>query len=268
MEDISLEIKKAIQSLVIQQAEDANERVKPFIKNTIALSKQFPDGAKAYLSNIVFNIKVEMKKDFVLGSSWIDGGCQDIFNEVVMLQIFERLEKWFSREKQQDRRFVERGWLPNIKPDHELMDDLASYPVKPFFDDITKINMLESLLKDSVVATDNFQLIKTNLTKYGFFDLEKVRSLEYPDKLVELIAINDMPYQIAMFDYLQFLEHVKSKYTDNGQIGKRNSIIAEIVNKSIEGVKNNINYLNKPHPKGRYTSSNFVAQVMFDYKGL
>ena len=56
--------------------------------------------------------------------------------------------------------------------------------------------------------------LKAELGKYGFFELPKVKQLSEPNKqnLVELISTNDLPYSIAMFEYLGFLKHLRAEH--------------------------------------------------------
>ena len=65
----------------------------------------------------------------------------------------------------------------------------------------------------SVLSTKSDKL-KARLDKYGFFKLSKVQQLSEPKKqsLVELITANGLPYSIAMFWYLDFLEHLENEH--------------------------------------------------------
>lgn len=117
------------------------------------------------------------------------------------------------------------------------------------------------------------EIIKTNLTKYGFFEIEKVKCLQNSDKLIELIAHQQTPYQIAMFEYLLFTIHIKKEHADN-KIAKRNTILAEILGaKSVDSVKHNILTLNtlKQHSekyKAKNTAWMHTETVKNDYKTI
>ncbi|WP_295714759.1 hypothetical protein [Mucilaginibacter sp.] len=120
-------------------------------------------------------------------------------------------------------------------------------------------------------AETKFESLKVKLTKYGFFTLPKVRQLhcvDRQDKLVELLASNDAPYQIAMFDYLNFLEFTKLNYAKKQTIQARNKLIAEnIIGRHEDTVKNLINYLSRPDNK-RYTAALHKNDVVNDFNNL
>jgi hypothetical protein len=69
--------------------------------------------------------------------------------------------------------------------------------------------------------------LKAELGKHGFFNLPKVSVLSEQNKqqLVELISKNKMPYGIAMFDFLGFIDHLDR---ENGTAYKANFILSRL----------------------------------------
>src|SRR5690554_3650792 len=57
-------------------------------------------------------------------------------------------------------------------------------------------------------------ILKEQLSQYGFFELEKVKTLSEQSKvsIIEKIAESGLPYAIAMFDYLQFIPYLEKKH--------------------------------------------------------
>lgn len=57
-------------------------------------------------------------------------------------------------------------------------------------------------------------ILKKNLVRYGFYELEKVKSLskQSKDSLIEKISEDGLPYAIAMFNFLQFIPFLEKQY--------------------------------------------------------
>jgi len=114
--------------------------------------------------------------------------------------------------------------------------------------------------------------LKAELGKYGFFELTAVKPLSEPNKqnLIELISSNDLPYNIAMFDYLGFLTHLKKEhFTINTKLHKE---ISRWFNSDKEGraVKGNISTLLEytTESKSRYTAHKHKETVKNNYQIL
>lgn len=114
--------------------------------------------------------------------------------------------------------------------------------------------------------------LRDHISPYGFFDLQKLASLSEEGKgnLIQMICDNDLPYAIAMFDYLGFIDHLKKHYIDTST--KLNEVISKWFNSDRAGraVKGNINVLseNSNEHKGRYTAWKHKEIVITDYKQL
>lgn len=116
------------------------------------------------------------------------------------------------------------------------------------------------------------EILKEQLSKYGFFELEKVKVLTEKSKfsLVENISENGLPYAIAMFDYLQFLQYLEKKHFDTKY--KLNKQVSKWFNSDKEGrgVKGNISSLLEytTENKDRYTAYKHKENVIKDYELL
>lgn len=112
--------------------------------------------------------------------------------------------------------------------------------------------------------------LKAELGRYGFFELSKVKQLSEPNKqnLIELISTNDLPYSIAMFEYLGFLKHLKAEHftTDN----KLFKAVAKWFGIGERAVKGNVYVLNEysKENRTRYTANQQKQIVQKDYEKL
>jgi hypothetical protein len=116
------------------------------------------------------------------------------------------------------------------------------------------------------------EILNEQLSKYDFFELEKVKPLTSKNKscLIDKISKNGLPYAIAMFDFLQFIqylerEHFKSKYKLNKEVSKWFDS-----DKDGRAVKGNISSLlkNTTENKDRYTAHKHKENVIKDYELL
>lgn len=126
-------------------------------------------------------------------------------------------------------------------------------------------NITETEPKQIVTKTDK---LKEDLSKYGFFELPKLKTLSEPNKLIDLISNNDLPYNIAMIDFLGFIEHLKAKYFPTKD--KLNKAVANLFDVTDRAVKGNINVLNpvSREDRSRYTADQQKKVVIKDYQTL
>lgn len=116
------------------------------------------------------------------------------------------------------------------------------------------------------------EILKTELGKYGFFELEKIKALssEKTIIIIEKIAENGIPYAVAMFDYLGFISYLEINYfrTQHELIRK----VSRWFNSDSEGraIKGNINSLiiHSTENKARYTAFKHKEKVSLDYEQL
>ena len=115
-------------------------------------------------------------------------------------------------------------------------------------------------------------ILKEQLSQYGFFELEKVKTLSEQSKvsITEKIAESGLPYAIAMFDYLQFIPYLEKKHFDSKY--KLNREVSKWFDSDKEGraVKGNISSLlkNTTENKDRYTAYKHKENVIKDYELL
>lgn len=137
---------------------------------------------------------------------------------------------------------------------------------KKFIDEITPL--LKALPpQQNETKTDK---LKAELGKYGFFELSKVKQLSEPNKqsLIELISTNDLPYSIAMFEYLGFLKHLKAEhFTADYKLFKVVSKWFEVAERAVKG---NIYVLNEHSKENRtrYTADQQKQTVQKDYEKI
>ena len=143
--------------------------------------------------------------------------------------------------------------------------------IKTYIWNKERIKALNQILNPTVIVRKTkFEILDVKLEECGFKNLEKVKcfSREVQNKLIKLLSNNQLPYQIAMLDYLGFLDFV---YGENGQIKTAlNKEIARILDSEERGVKGNISVLSEHsnENRSRYTAFNYKEIVKKDYDKL
>lgn len=116
------------------------------------------------------------------------------------------------------------------------------------------------------------EILKGQLSTYGFFELEKIKTLSDQSKisLIKKISKNGLPYAIAMFDYLEFIQYLEKNHFSTKY--KLTREISKWFNSDKEGrtVRGNINSLSKytKENKDRYTAHKHKEKVIKDYEQL
>jgi hypothetical protein len=114
------------------------------------------------------------------------------------------------------------------------------------------------------------EILKPKLLEYKFNELEKVTKLtnESRTDLIKKLAENGLPYQIAMLDYLGFLDylhksHFKTKY-------KLRAELVKILDATDRSIKGNISVLKDYSKENRtkYTAHSHKENVIKDYEQL
>jgi hypothetical protein len=125
---------------------------------------------------------------------------------------------------------------------------------------------------DSHQIKPKSELLREYLQKYGFFELEKVKILSEQNQvvLIEKICENKLPYAIAMFDYLNFIDYLsKMHFVVKTKLNKE---ISKWFESDSEGrtVKGNLSSLQKhsTENKVRYTAYKHKNNVATDYEQL
>jgi len=112
--------------------------------------------------------------------------------------------------------------------------------------------------------------LKAELGKYGFFELQKVKQLSEPNKqsLVELISTNDLPYSIAMVEYLGFIKHLKAEhFTTDYKLFKAVANWFEVDERAVKGNIYVLNEFSKEN-RTRYTADQQKQIVQKNYEAL
>ena len=112
--------------------------------------------------------------------------------------------------------------------------------------------------------------LKAELGKYGFFELLKVKQLSEPNKqsLVELISKNDLPYSIAMVEYLGFIKHLKAEhFTTDYKLFKAVANWFEVDERAVKGNIYVLNEFSKEN-RTRYTADQQKQIVQKNYEVL
>lgn len=137
---------------------------------------------------------------------------------------------------------------------------------KIFIDEITPL--LKALPpQQTETKTDK---LKAELGKYGFFELSKVKQLSEPNKqsLIELISTNNLPYSIAMFEYLGFLKYLKTEHLKTDyKLFKEVSKWFDVTDRAVKGNIYVLNEFSKEN-RTRYTADQQKQTVQKDYEKL
>lgn len=152
----------------------------------------------------------------------------------------------------------------------EIIEGIKTY-FKDFESKIDEITILMNASSPQQIELETkTEKLNVVLGEYGFFELPMVKQISEPNKraLIKLMNTNGMPYSIAMFDHLGFLEHLKKEYFDTAN--KIEKIIAEWFNCDSRTAKGQIAVL-KPYSKenrNRYTADKHIKTVQKDYDKL
>lgn len=166
---------------------------------------------------------------------------------------------------------LKQGYVNSSKDEEQRYRKILK---KWFTDEKRFIDEVTSIVKASPPQPikTKADILKEQLSQYGFFELEKVKTLSEQSKvsIIEKIAENGLPYAIAMFDYLQFISYLEKKHF--GSKYKLNREVSKWFDSDKEGraVKGNISSLlkNTTENKNRYTAYKHKENVIKDYELL
>ena len=119
-------------------------------------------------------------------------------------------------------------------------------------------------------AKNGAHLLETFLKNYGFYYLPKVRTLakKKQEALNLLIIGNDIPYKVAMFDFLGFNDHLlKQHFLTKNKLFKE---LASIFHTTDRAIKGNLSVLNPKSKENRerYTAHEHKDLVLTQYQKL
>lgn len=184
-----------------------------------------------------------------------------------------------SKDKDRKRTFSADRILLLSKIYHKVLNNKLKTNHTP--KTIDGLKHLFLIANDEVPATDNevekssknatrLELLTNNLSKYGFFDIPKVKVLssEKQMQLIELILSNKLPYCIAMLDFLDYVKFLDKIHFKN--IKSRNVEIANWFDSNDRAVRGNINILidYSDENNNRYTSNKHEESVENDYNDI
>ncbi len=132
-------------------------------------------------------------------------------------------------------------------------------------------NFLRGTLKTNNRATESIRDFKLGLEYYEFDNLEKIKQLSSDERtaLIEFLATQTLPYIIAMFYFLGFIEHLQFNYFRSKSALHKE--IAKFLNvKNDRDVAGNIRVLSPSSNENRvrYTSHEHVESVRKYYSKL
>lgn len=129
----------------------------------------------------------------------------------------------------------------------------------------------EEILPYGNFLTSKAEKLKINLTRHGFYQLNKVEVLNAPNqsKLLNMIEQNGTPYTMAMFEVLGYIKYLDTNYFNRNKT-KRNREIGSWLGVSTDTIKNNINSLseNSKVDRSRYTAFQHTDEALKQYDKL
>jgi len=122
----------------------------------------------------------------------------------------------------------------------------------------------------NTIKENKTEVLKSILSRNGFLELPKVNSLSFDRqlKLIEMIKLNDTPYNVALFEFIGFFKFLEfEKSMSKVAIHKK---ISEIFECSADTIKGNMLSLNdySKIDKTRYTAHLHKEKVKTDYYSL
>lgn len=171
---------------------------------------------------------------------------------------------FYCKGLEQDLRTKQYEFLEDKEQDKNQLTEVERYKV---YLESFIIHLKKPSPQQTETKTDK---LKAELGKYGFFELLKVKKLSEPNKqsLVELISTNDLPYSIAMVEYLGFIKHLKAEHFKTDY--KLFKAVANWFEVDKRAVKGNIYVLNEfsKENRTRYTADQQKQIVQKNYEAL
>lgn len=111
------------------------------------------------------------------------------------------------------------------------------------------------------ILTTKFESLKTSLYKYGFDKITFIDFLPVPkrDELITHLCNQSLNYQIAMLNYLDFIDYINENFCQTKD--KRNRILSEILGVNSDNVRKCINSIVKASNDNRFFAINFAQDV-------
>jgi hypothetical protein len=205
----------------------------------------------------------------ILYSDKAEQYVRDIHSNFFHIKHQNDFEGWGSVKNQYPEYFTHKivknyGFYSGIV--NKLEEQIMAHPIL-----FASLDKCEHKLTSKQNETKTEKII-TELTKYGFFELDKVRCLSEPNKqiLCESIITKGLPYSIALFEFLGFIKQLEKEHFNTKD--KLNKEVSKWLNSDRNGrsVKGNISSLseNTTENKSKYTAHLHKENVKIDYKKL
>lgn len=139
---------------------------------------------------------------------------------------------------------------------------------KKFINEITPLLKTEPTQKKETKS----EIFESSIAKHGFFDLPKTKGLSKraKDDLIQKMNAKGMPYSIAMFNFLGFLDHLsKEHYQTKYKLYREVSKWFDS-DKDGRAIKGNMGVLSQysKESRRRYTAHSHKENVIIDYQNL
>jgi hypothetical protein len=231
-------------------------------------------------TNIVCDINIEL--DFRLQSyksllkihsiEKLDSLLRDVINEIETINVNNQdLRKRIAGKFQfifSHKTFNQLNGIESNETEIDLDSELnLVYMQVDGFINKVKINLNRLLNElnhffDSIPLITEPQRLRIELGKYGFLDLEKVKSFKNKNKIFELLAFKNTSLQIAVLQSFDFIQLVNLNFA-KGVSKELANIISEIMKLDKTDVLNNINALNLSSKvnRSRYKSRHYLQNI-------
>lgn len=131
-------------------------------------------------------------------------------------------------------------------------------------EEIPYVDLIEETIPSKIIILEN------KLLGFNFKSLEKIKILNpaNTNKIYKLLSENKLPYQIALLDYLGFIEYLQTDYfkTKKDLYDK----LGNILDQESRSIKGNISVLNclSKEDRDRYTAHKKQEEAKRDYEKL
>lgn len=185
------------------------------------------------------------------------------------------LKYGYSLEEQLNSKLIKEKYeglyLPIIEKEI-LRTTFENFIKNQYFSKLTRhSNDINEDSEEALVKNKNLKFeLHNRLNEYDFFTLELIKNLKKSseDKIIEHLISNDIPYQIAMLNFIGFIDHLRLNFTTS--TNNLYKVLGSILNTSERNIKGNYLVLN-PNSKEnrtRYTSHLYKDKVKRDYQKI
>ncbi len=172
---------------------------------------------------------------------------------------------FFSKGLEVDLKTKEYDYLEDRES--EKLDLIEAERFKVYLEHLLREYIASPIEKEETLS----EKLTAQLGSKGFFELDKVKILSERSKkrLIVLLSENKLPYQIAMLNFLEFIDSLKRDYFKSNK--DTLEFISRILDKDLRTVQGNYYVLNQKSEqrKGkRYTAHQSIPLIKKDYESL